>query len=177
MPTYVQKRALLHKGRVFDVTTENVRLSNGVTVDMEIIRHPGAAAIVAITDSRQVLMLRQYRHAVGKTMWEIPAGTREINEDPLACAQRELVEETGYTAEKWDYLGAITPVPGYSDERIVLYLACNLSVSSQNLDADEIIHVQKVPFEKVVHLITEGQIEDAKTIAAIFFAMNAVGSP
>lgn len=177
MTALVQHRTLLHKGRVFDVTTENVSLSNGTTVDMDIIRHPGAAAIVAVTDSRQVLMLRQYRHAIGKTMWEIPAGTREADEDPLVCAKRELTEETGYAARQWDDLGAITPVPGYSDERIFLYLASDLTVSSQNLDADEIIQVQKVPFEELIDMITTGRIEDAKTIAAIFLAMHAVGHP
>ena len=175
MTAQVHHRALLHKGRVFDVTTENISLSNGTTVDMDIIRHPGAAAIVAVTDNRQVLMLRQYRHAIGKTMWEIPAGTREADEDPLVCAKRELTEETGYNARQWDQLGAITPVPGYSDERIFLYLARDLTVSTQNLDADEIIQVQKVPFEEVIDLITKGQIEDAKTIAAIFLAMQAFG--
>jgi ADP-ribose pyrophosphatase len=175
MTAQVHHRTLLHKGRVFDVTTENISLSNGTTVDMDIIRHPGAAAIVAVTDNRQVLMLRQYRHAIGKTMWEIPAGTREADEDPLVCAKRELTEETGYDARQWDQLGAITPVPGYSDERIFLYLARDLTVSTQNLDADEIIQVQKVPFEEVIDLITKGQIEDAKTIAAIFLAMQAFG--
>jgi ADP-ribose pyrophosphatase len=175
MTAQVLGRTLLHKGRVFDVTTENISLSNGITVDMDIIRHPGAAAIVAVTDSRQVLMLRQYRHAIGKIMWEIPAGTREADEDPLVCAKREFTEETGYAARQWDQLGAITPVPGYSDERIFLFLARDLTISTQNLDTDEIIQVRKVPFKKVIDLITKGQIEDAKTIAAIFLAMQVVG--
>ena len=119
-------------------------------------------------------MLNQYRHAVGGMLWEIPAGTFDGKEDPLACARRELLEETGYSASNWTPLGAITPVPGYSDERIHLFLARGLTAKTQNLDADEIIEVHKVPIERLVAMIMEGGIEDAKTIAAVYRALHAI---
>ncbi len=172
METHVNKRHLLRQGRVFDITVENVTLSNGYTVDLEVIRHPGASAIVPLLDDNRVLMLKQYRHAVGQSIWEIPAGTFDGKEDPLVCAQRELTEETGYKAHHWDRLGAITPVPGYSDETIHLFLASNLSPASQQLDQDEILEVHPLPITQVVDMIKAGQIQDAKTIAAIFSTLS-----
>jgi len=172
MQTHVHQRQTLRKGRVFDITIENVTLSNGFTVDLEIIRHPGASAIVPIMENDQVLMLKQYRHAVGKPIWEIPAGTFDGKEDPLVCAQRELTEETGYTAMHWDRLGAITPGPGYSDEIIHLFMASGLSPAKQALDQDEIVEVHTLPLVQVVDMIKGGQIQDAKTIAAIFLTLS-----
>lgn len=168
----IHRREILRKGRVFDVTLENVTLPNGTNIDMEIIRHPGASAIVPLTDDNNVLMLKQYRHAAGRVLWEIPAGTFDSGETPLACAIRELVEETGFQADTWDTLGSVTPVPGYSDERINLYLARDLTQSSQQLDPDEIIQVQALPLSQVAVMITSGEIEDAKTIAAIFRTLH-----
>jgi ADP-ribose pyrophosphatase len=168
----VLERRLLRKGRAFDITIEKVAFPSGYTIEMEIIRHPGAAAIVALDSADRVIMLRQYRHAVGDTIWEIPAGTLEPDEAPLACARRELVEESGYTAEKWDYLGAITPVPGYADEIIHLYLATDLTACPSNPDPDEIVQVQPLPLSEVVDKILKGQLQDAKTIAAIFHVIN-----
>jgi ADP-ribose pyrophosphatase len=172
METRVHKQQILRKGRVFDVTVENVTLANGYTVDLEVIRHPGASAIVPILENNQVLMLRQYRHAVGKSIWEIPAGTFDGKEDPMVCAQRELTEETGYSAQNWDRLGAITPVPGYSDETIHLFMASGLSPAKQALDKDEILEVHPLPLARVVEMIREGEIQDAKTIAAIFLTLS-----
>lgn len=172
MAVHVLRRDLVRKGRVFDVTVENVTLASGYNLDLEIIRHPGAAAIVPINERDEVLLLKQYRHAVGGTMWEIPAGTLEDGEAPLACAQRELGEEAGCTASIWDHLGAVTPVPGYSDERIQLYLARDLRPTNQNLDPDEIVEVHKIPLERVITMIASGRIEDAKTIAGIFLTLN-----
>lgn len=168
----VLRRNRLHAGRVFDITLENVTFPNGVNRDMEIIRHPGASAIVPLTGDNNVLMLKQYRHAVGRVMWEIPAGTFEKDENPLACASRELKEETGFEAQVWEPLGAITPVPGYSDERIHLFLAQELAPAVQHLDADEFIEVQSLPLSQVAVMITSGEIEDAKTIAAIFRTLH-----
>lgn len=176
MTAHVRNRTLIHKGRVFELARESLTLSNGVQTEMDIINHPGAAAIIAVTADRQVLMLQQYRHAVAKTLWEIPAGTLENGEDSLACAQRELVEETGYSAGRWASMGVTTPVPGYSNERIHLFLAQDLDEAEQDLDADEIIKVEKVTFDQVISMITRGDIEDSKTIAAVFLAMQKFGS-
>lgn len=168
----VHRRNQIRSGRVFDITLENVTFPNGANRDMEIIRHPGASAVVPLTDDNNVLMLKQYRHAVGRVMWEIPAGTFEKNENPLSCASRELKEETGFEAQAWESLGAVTPVPGYSDERIHLFLAQELAPSVQQLDADEFIEVQPLPLSQVAVMITSGEIEDAKTIAAIFRTLH-----
>jgi ADP-ribose pyrophosphatase len=165
-------KTLLHHGRVFDFVSENVSLENGVTVDMEIIRHPGAAAIVPVTESGGVLMLKQYRYALDSHIWEIPAGTRSGSETVLNCARRELTEETGYTAQTWNKLGELTPVPGYSDERIHLFLARDLSPAAQNLDEDEILAVHEIDFTAILDMIIGGAIQDAKTIGAIFMAQR-----
>lgn len=172
MPFHVHHRQVIRKGRVFDMTVENVTFPNGFNADLEIIRHPGAAAIVPLTEDKKLLMLRQYRHAVGDFMWEIPAGTFDGAEDPLACARRELTEETGFAAARWDSLGAVTPVPGYSDEKIHLFLARDLSAASQDLDQDEVLEVHTVALDQVVAMILRGEIHDAKTITAIFLALQ-----
>ena len=168
----VNQRQILRRGRVFDFTLENVTLDNGVQLEMEIIRHPGAAAIIALTDDRQIIMLKQYRHAAGEALWEIPAGTVEPGEDTFSCAQRELAEETGYSARQWEPLGCVIPVPGYSDEKIDLYMAKRLVSARQNLDADEIITVHAIPLQRVVSMIDQGKINDAKTVVAVFRAMH-----
>lgn len=159
--------SLIRKGRVFDFYAENITLPNGATLDMDIIRHPGAAAIVPLMADGSVLLLKQYRHAVGGFIWEIPAGTLEPGEDALPCAQRELTEETGYTARNFERLAVITPLPAYSDERIYLYLATGLDPSKQNLDADELLSVHQIALQQAVQMIADGKIQDAKTIAGL----------
>lgn len=175
MTASVHRRDIIRKGRVFDITVENVTFSNGFNGDMEIIRHPGASAIVPLTAGRDVLMLRQYRHATGGHLWEIPAGTFDGKEEPLTCARRELIEETGYSAQSWDALGVVTPVPGYSDERIHLFLARDLEPAAQQLDPDEILEVHPIHIDQVVSMISGGKIEDAKTIVAIFHTLQMIG--
>ena len=169
MKTKVLNRTTVHQGRVFTVTTENIMLPNGTTVDLDIIRHPGAAAMVPLKNDGSVVMLRQYRHAVGDYIWEIPAGTMDSGESPLECAQRELIEETGYSSEHWEKLGHIIPVPGYSDETIHIFLATDLRSARQELDPDEIIHVLEVPWDTALNMIANGEIQDSKTISSLFF--------
>ena len=177
MVAIINKHHRILKGRVFEITQENVTLPNGHTTDFEIIRHPGASAIIAMTHSDEILMLKQYRHAVGGYLWEIPAGTLNLNEAPLTCAQRELEEETGYTAAKWMLLNEIVPVPGYSDERIFIYLATELSFNRQNLDQDEVLEVHSLKMSKVWSMIAAGELKDAKTLAAIMLAAAQPESP
>lgn len=177
MKTAVCNRStLIRKGRVFDFYAENVTLPNGVTLEMEIIRHPGAAAIVPLMDDHTVLLLKQYRHAVGGFIWEIPAGTLDPGEKPLVCAQRELAEETGYAARHFEKLAEVTPLPAYSDERIHLFLATDLFKASQNLDADELLSVHRVDLDQAVQMIAAGEIQDVKTIAALHLTAGRLAS-
>ncbi len=167
-------RKTILNGRVFDITVENVTFPNGTNIDLEIVRHPGASAVVPLTEDGEVVMLKQYRHAVGGTLWEIPAGTFDAGEAPLTCAKRELIEETGFEAQAWEPIGAVVPLAGYSDERIHLFLARGLTPAAQSLDPDEIIEVHTIPLDRVVAMILEGEIEDAKTIVAIFRTLPRV---
>jgi len=166
---------LVKKGRVFDFFTENITLPNGVTMDMEIVRHPGAAAIVPLMEDHSVLLIKQYRHAVGGYIWEIPAGTLDPGEDAHRCAIRELTEETGYAARHVERLAQITPLPAYSDERIHLFLATGLTRAEQHLDADELLTVHRVEYGRAVKMIAEGEIQDAKTIAGLQLAAGRLG--
>ncbi|MFO7715671.1 NUDIX domain-containing protein [Desulfosarcina sp.] len=171
-PAVCNRSTLISKGRVFDFYAENITLPNGVNMDMEIIRHPGAAAIVPLIDDDTLLLLKQYRHAVGGFIWEIPAGTLDPGEDARCCAERELTEETGYAARHFEKLAEIIPLPAYSDERIHLFLATGLTRRMQNLDEDELLFVHRVGLHQALTMIAEGAIQDAKTIAGLQLAAN-----
>jgi ADP-ribose diphosphatase len=172
MTAKVNNRQLVHRARVFDLIRENVTLPNGVTTDLEFVAHPGAAAIIPLLHESKVLLLKQYRHALKEYIWEIPAGTLDPHESVMNCAKRELIEETGYSADQWQKLGEITPVPGYSDERIHIFLASGLQSARQHLDEDEIINVHKFEFDEALEMIKRGEIQDAKSIAGLFLAVN-----
>lgn len=172
MSAETHDRTLIHAGRVFTLITEDVTLSNGTRAELDVIEHPGAAAIVPFVDKDHILMLRQYRHAVKTNLWEIPAGTLDPQEEKLACAQRELAEETGYKAAEWKKMGEIVPVPGYSNERIHMYLARDLEAAAQKLDEDEIIEVHRVAFDEAMAMIRRGAIQDAKTICGLCLAQQ-----
>jgi ADP-ribose pyrophosphatase len=168
----LNKSDFIHQGRVFKLFRDNVTLENGFTVDLDIVRHPGASAIVPLTDQHDIILIRQYRYAAGDFIWEIPAGTLEPEESPLFCARRELIEETGFSASAWEKLGEIIPVPGYSDERIHLFLAEDLVPSRQHLDRDEILEVHTVSFNDALSMIRSGKIVDGKTITGILLAKD-----
>lgn len=164
----VLSRRAIHKGRVLDIGVERVRLPSGVETDLEMIRHPGAAAIVPLTDRGEILMLHQFRHAAGGMLWEVPAGTLAPGEAPLACAHRELEEETGMSASEMLDLGYILPAPGYTDERIHLFVARGLAPATQKLDVDEVItEVRRVPVAEVLRSIAAAELIDAKSVVAI----------
>lgn len=168
MEAKVLKKTQLHRGRVFALIRERISLPNGATIDLDIIRHPGAAAMIPLNEHGSLVMIRQYRHAIGEYIWEIPAGTLNPDESPLECAKRELIEETGYSATEWEELGTIIPVPGYSDEKIHIFLAQGLQSARQNLDPDEILHVREIPLEEALHMAETGEIKDSKTISSLF---------
>ncbi len=168
-----KRRQIFHAG-VVDLGVETATLPNGLTVDLPIIRHPGAAAIVALDDQQRVAMLHQYRHAVGGTIWEIPAGCRGAGESGRQCAERELLEEAGVSAGRWDHLGAIVTIPSICDERIELYLARDLSHCATSHEADEVIRVEWIELPRVMQMIRTGEIVDAKTITGIFQAHDFI---
>lgn len=116
--------------------------------------------------------MHQYRYALDRTIWEIPAGTLDNDEAPLACARRELEEEAGLTGGTWHRLGSVTPVPGYSDERIHLFLATDLITGRQRLDTDEILSVHTLDWDKALTMIGTGEIQDAKSISAMYPARH-----
>lgn len=156
-----------YQGQLFSFESEDVTLPNGSRTRMAMVRHPGSTAIVPLLDDNTVVMERQYRHAVGKYLLEIPAGTLEPGELPLDCAKRELEEETGFVATRMLELGSVHIIPAYSDEIIHLYIARGLTPSRQKLDQDEILEVECYPFEQTIEMITDGRITDALTVLSL----------
>src|SRR5260221_12030542 len=134
------RRPVLKLG-VVDIGIENVALPNGVNIDLAVIRHPGASAIVSLDADGTIPLLTQYRHAVGGWLKEIPAGCINAGETPRLCAERELREEAGLVARQWDQLGTIVTIPSFCDERLTLYLARDLTEAPRELDHDEAINV------------------------------------
>jgi ADP-ribose pyrophosphatase len=163
------RRPVLKLG-VVDFGVESAALPNGVTIDLAVIRHPGASAIVAIDASGAIPLLTQYRHAVGGWLKEIPAGCINSGETPRECAERELREEAGLVARRWDQLGAIVTIPSFCDERVNLFLARDLAEAERELDHDEVINVERVQLDEALAMIGRGEIFDAKTIAALHLA-------
>lgn len=160
------RRSILKIG-VVDFGVERATLPNGATLELPIIRHPGASAIVALDTDGTIVMLTQYRHAVGGWHREIPAGCRDGDESFLDCAMRELKEETGLTARQWDRLGAIVTIPSFCDERIELFLARDLTMTISHPEPDEFIRVLRVDLQETLAMVRRGEILDAKTIAAL----------
>ncbi|BFU95048.1 MAG: ADP-ribose pyrophosphatase [Nitrospira sp.] len=154
----------IYKGRVITVNIDTVRLPNDTTVDLEIVRHPGASAMVPIKEDGTIILVRQFRHAAGGFIYEIPAGKLYPGEDPKLCAARELEEEIGYRAEHLTLLSSILTAPGFTDEVIHIYKATGLIKTQQQLDKDEVLEVVELPLPEVMTMIQDGRIRDAKTM-------------
>ena len=157
----------IYKGRVVTLNIETVALPNGVTVDLETIRHPGASAVVPLKDDGTVVLIRQFRHAAGGYIYEIPAGKLNPGEDPLSCAARELEEEIGYRASSFALLSSILTAPGFADEVIHVYKATGLIPGRQQLDRDEVLEVIEMPLAEAIRKIEDGTIRDSKTIVGL----------
>ncbi len=151
-------------GRIFNVDRLQVRLPDGRHAIRDVVRHPGAVAIVALTDEGKICLVRQYRTALGRVTVEIPAGKLELGEDPMDCAERELLEETGMRAERMAFLTTIASSAGFSDELIHIYMATGLSFAKPCPDEDEFINVDLVDLADLVDSVLDGQVEDAKTV-------------
>ncbi|MCO6430865.1 MAG: NUDIX hydrolase [Deltaproteobacteria bacterium] len=160
----------LFKGKVFDLVEDRVVLPDGKTRVHITVKHPGAVVIVPQAQSGALIMVHQYRHSVGETIFEFPAGTLVPGEDPLACAKRELREETGRTAINWTELGNMYPAPGFCSELQRVYFASGLAASTQQLDEDEVIEVVEFEAGKIEEMISQGVITDGKSIAGFFKA-------
>ncbi len=161
-------------GRLLRVDVDTIETPAGRTLELEMVRHPGAVAIVPFLSALdgpdpQILLIRQYRYAADRVIWEIPAGVLEPGEEREACARRELKEETGADAEELRYLTTIYTTPGFSDEQIHLFLATGLEVTQPDHQPDELIEVVARPLSGVLEMIRDGEIVDAKTIAALLY--------
>ncbi len=156
----------IYKGRIFEVTVDTVREGERVHA-REVVRHPGSAAIVALFDDETVALVRQYRHPAVKFLLEIPAGSRDGNETPEACAARELEEELGYVAERMEKLAEFFVSPGFCTEKMWVYLATNLRETKPRPEDDEEFEIVRVPLRCALDMISAGEIEDAKTIVGL----------
>lgn len=153
-------------GLAFRVTRDEIE-EQGQTYRRDVVRHAGSACILPLFDDDTIALVRQYRHAAGTYLLEIPAGTRDKDEAPEACARREIEEEIGYTAGTLKLISAFYPTPGFVAEKMWLYLATDLRPTAQRLDEDEIVEVVHVPLHRALTMIETGEIQDAKTIIAL----------
>jgi ADP-ribose pyrophosphatase len=160
----------VYEGSLLKVYRDIVRLPDGSEGSREYIKHPGAVAILALTEDRQLLLERQYRYPSRREFIEIPAGKLEPGEPHLATAKRELLEETGYEAGEWTSLCTVDTAIGYTDERIELFLAGKLIKKTRKLDPGEFLEIFLLPFDDAVAMVRDGRISDVKTVAAILWA-------
>jgi ADP-ribose pyrophosphatase len=164
----------IYDGRIIKVKVDEVLLPNGRTAKREIVNHQGAVAVLPLTTDGRMVAVRQFRKPLERTIVEIPAGKLEPGEEPLACAKRELEEETGYQAAKYDHLSSFYTSPGFADEIMHLYVATGLTKGESRPDEDEFVEVLELTLEEAKELHRTGEICDAKTVAALFAWENRV---
>lgn len=156
-----------YKGKILNLRVDKAELEDGSTALREVIEHNGGVCVAAIDGEGKLLMVRQFRYPYGEAILEIPAGKLEKGEEPIDCGKRELKEETGFVAEELVSLGQLYPTPAYDSEVIHMYFAKNIKEASRHLDEGEFLDVEKIPFDKAVQMVLEGEIKDAKTQVAI----------
>ena len=164
----------VYTGRLLKIDRDLVELPNGRTTDLEMVRHPGASAVVPFVSDDDILMVRQFRYATSGFILEVPAGTLNAGESPDTCAHREVEEEAGHRAGRLEKLGAIYTTPGFTDEVIHLYAAHDLTPTGQRLDHDEVLTVERLSLRLALEMIREGGIVDAKSICALMLARDAL---
>jgi ADP-ribose pyrophosphatase len=166
----------VHSGRVFDLRVEEVELPGGRRTKLDLIRHPGAAVVLPLLDTGDVALVRQYRHAAGgEWLLEVPAGTLERGEEPAACAERECAEEAGYRPRTLVPLGFLWTTPGFTDEKIWVFLGRDLEPAPRALDEDENLSVEQLPLAEALRLALSGGIDDGKSIVALTRAAAYLG--
>jgi ADP-ribose pyrophosphatase len=161
--------ATVYQGRLLHAKKDRVRLPNGAESTREYLVHPGAAVILPIFDNGDILLERQHRYPLHRDFLELPAGKFDPDEAELACAQRELREETGYVADEWRHINTLYPCIGYSDERLVFFLARGLRHEGDDLDHDEFLEILRVPFEEALAMVGDGRIDEAKTVMGLLW--------
>lgn len=165
----------IFRGKIINLRVEQVELPNGKIASREIVEHPGAVAVVAVTSENQVLMVKQYRKACEEELWEIPAGKLDPGESPEDAAVRELEEETGYRAGSLEKLTSVYTSPGFANEMIHIYLAEKLTATEQNPDEDEFLDLYHCTWEQIRELLKSGELKDAKSISGLLMAMGIKG--
>lgn len=168
MDAVMLHQKLLHQGEDLSITLEKVRLPNGHELELEMVHHPGAAAVVPFVSPDEILLVHQYRWAASRTIYEVPAGKLRPKERPEECAARELEEEVGRRAGRLEFLGEILTTPGFSDETISLFAAHDLTEVPQALEANEVIEVVQITLSEALDLALNGQLLDAKSLCALF---------
>lgn len=163
----MKNNRIVFKGKLLNVRVVRIRLPNGYTVNLEVVKHPGAGLVIPFLTKDKIIMLRQFRPVIKSYIYELPAGTLDKGESPLECVRREIIEETGYSAKKLKFLGRIYPVPGYSTEKIAIYKAWDLKRAAGKAEKDEVIENRVLTKPKIRRLFRRGRIVDAKTIAAL----------
>lgn len=158
------------RGKAFSVVRESFNVDQQHPMERDTVTHSGAVVILPLLSPSHAVILKQYRHSVRRVLWEFPAGTLNIGEDPLACAKRELTEETGYAAKTWCSLGKLFPAPGFCSELQYLFIATDLTPGRQDLDHDEMIQVETLDFDTIEKMILSSEICDAKSICVYFRA-------
>jgi ADP-ribose pyrophosphatase len=172
MPFELIKSETLLQGRAFRVRRDTLKTPNGGETKLDIIEHGGSVVLIPIDHEGNLLFVRQYRHAAGEDLLELPAGTREGKEPFEDCAAREIREETGLEAGKLEKLGEFYLVPGYSTELMAVFLATELKENPLQADEDEFLQLEKIPLEQAIHMAKQGGIQDAKSLAALLLASS-----
>ena len=175
---YLQEKTLsslnIYQGRIIDLYQDKVKLPDGRITTREIVKHPGAVVILAVTKKKEIVMIKQFRKPVEEVLWELPAGTIEPGEDLISCARRELEEETGYYSRKVTKVVTFFSTPGFCDEKLTLFLAEDLEKRNKNEDVDEFILIENKKISEVLKMIKENVIKDAKTIVGILFLASSI---
>lgn len=166
---------VIYEGNILDLRVDQVELPNGRSTSREVVDHRGAVAVVPLNEKNEIVMVRQYRYPAGQVLLEVPAGKIEKGEDPALCARRELREETGFEAGEFRLLYTFYTTPGFTTEKMYLYLARALEQLGDRPDEDEFIHLKVVPLEKALEMVEAGEVIDAKTIIGILAAKREAG--
>lgn len=169
------KSDVIYEGPIFTITHDTALLENGNTAVRDVLWHHGGVCVIPVTDDNEIFLVKQFRYPFHTVTREVPAGKLEKGENHEECGKRELLEETGYTCEKFIYLGEMLPTPAYNSEITHMYLAKGLEFSKQNLDPDEFLDVEKLPLADAVRLVMDGSIRDGKTQIAILKAARLLG--